>query len=206
MIRHPQSKNIADVVSSFPHYFQTGKLLDPYASYTYHALQLLLTYNLIVACWPLFRKKDDLADIPLTPGQRKLLGLPPSSKPPTPGSQYVTPPRYARTPTTLSGSPGSKGSFSNSMSPTSGSISGSPFSPGASPLLQKTMGAAGMNGSRRHSYGSPSPLGPGASRGAVPEIPGSPSPMTSKGASVGLNNKWLYDKGRRSSGNSRLYA
>jgi len=180
-------------------------LLHPYATYTYHGLQLLLAYNIIGAFWPLFRGKDDLSDIPLTLAQRKLLGLPPSSKPPTPGSQYITPPRYARTPTPLSGSPGSKGSSSNSPlsgSPV-GSKSGSPFSPGASPLLQKAMGGAG--GTRRHSYGSPSPLGPGASRANMSETPNTPSPTAAKGASVGLNNRWLYEKGRRNSGNPRLY-
>lgn len=158
---------------------------------------------------PLFRTTDNLSDIPLTPAQRKLLGLPPSSAPPTPGSQYITPPRYARTPTPLSGSAGSKGNYSNSPlagkgSPTSGSINGSPFSPGASPLLQKAMGGV-MNGNRRHSYGSASPLGPGASRINVPETPGTPSPSAAKGVNVGLNSKWLYEKGRRNSGQARLY-
>jgi nucleoporin POM34 len=170
----------------------------------------MLTYNIIVAMSPLVRKKDDLSDIPLTPAQRRLLGLPPSSKPPTPGSNYITPPRYARTGTPLSGSPGSRESYSKSPlsgSPINGSTSGSPFSPGASPLLQKAMGGAGLNnGSRRHSYGSPSPLGPGSSRIIVQETPGTPSPTAAKGATVGLNSKWLYDKGRRNSGNPRLFA
>jgi nucleoporin POM34 len=179
--------------------------LDPYAKYSYHGLQLIFTYNTIVAVSPLFRKKDDLSDIPLTPGQRKLLGLPQNSKPPTPGSQYSTPPRYAKTPTPLSGSPGSRRSYSNSPLSASGSTTGSPFSPSASPLLQKTMAGAGLNGARRSSYGTPSPLGPGPSRAPLPETPGTPSPLVAKGASVGLNNRWLYEKGRRNSGNSRLY-
>jgi nucleoporin POM34 len=83
-------------------------------------------------------------------------------------------------------------------------VSGSLFSPGASPLLQKAMGGGGLNGTRRHSYGSPSPLGPGGSRMNIPETPGTPSPAA-KGASVGLNNRWLYDQARRNSGNSRIY-
>jgi nucleoporin POM34 len=189
--------------------FQPGKALHPYADYVYHALNVVFVFNIIMACLPLFRSRDDISDIALTPGQRKLMGLPPSSAPPTPGSQYITPPRYARTPTPLSGSPGSKGNYSRSPlsgkgSPASGSLSGSPFSPAASPLLQKAMGG-GLNGNRRHSYGSPSPLGPGASRMAVPETPGTPSP-TAKGVNVGLNSKWLYDKTRMNSGNSRLYS
>ena len=193
---------------SFPSFFHVGKALHPYATYIYHLLQFIFAFNIVAACWPLFRGKDDLSDIPLTPAQRKLLGLPPSSTPVTPDTKYATPPRYARTPTPLSGSPASKGSFSNSPlsrkgSAASGSVSGSPFSPGASPFLHKAMGGAGLNGSRRHSYGSPSPLGPGGRMG-VPETPGTPSPAA-KGASVGLNNKWLYDTARRNSGNSRIY-
>lgn len=178
--------------------------LDPYATYTYHGLQLIFTYNTVVAILPLFRKKDDLSDIPLTPGQRKLLGLAPSSNPPTPGSQYATPPRYTRTSTPLSGSPGSRGSYSNSPLSASGNTPGSSFSPVSSPLLQKTLAGA-VNGGRRSSWGTPSPLGPGASRTALPEPPGTPSPLAAKGASVGLNNRWLYEKGRRNSGSSRLY-
>jgi len=30
--------------------------------------------------------------------------------------------------------------------------------------------------------------------------PSTPSPTAGRGASVGLNSKWLYEKGRRSSG------
>lgn len=85
----------------------------------------------------------------------------------------------------------------------SGSVSGSPFSPGAGPLLQKAMGG-GMSGSRRHSYGSPSLLGPGASRINLPDVPGTPSPAA-KAPTVGLNSKWLFDKGRRNSGNTRPF-
>jgi len=194
--------------NSFPSFFQDGKSLQPYATYCYHALQLVFMYNIVIALLPLARAKDDMSDIPLTPAQRKLLGLPPSSAPPTPGSQYVTPPRYARTPTPLSGSPATKGVYSGSPlagkgSPIPGSPSGSPFSPGASPLLQKAMGGV-SNGSRRHSYGSPSPLGPTGSRMGGGEAPGTPSPA-SKGTGIGLNSKWLYDKGRRNSGSARLY-
>jgi nucleoporin POM34 len=162
-----------DHIDRFPNLLSDGKLLHPYATYLYHALQLILAYNIAGATWPLFRGQDDLCDIPLTPAQRKLLGLPPSSKPPTPGSQYITPPRYARTPTPLGGSPSS-----NANSPISGSPSqkqnggsGSPFSPGTASYLQKALGGNSLNGSRRHSYGSPSPLGPNLSRIGVPETP-----------------------------------
>jgi len=163
--------------------------------------------NIWQACRPLLRKKDDISDIALTPGQRKLLGLPPSSAPPTPGSQYATPPRYARTSTPLSRSPSSRDNYSTSPLSGKGSPTGregSPFYPASSPLLQKAMGG-GLNGNRRHSYGSPSPLGPGGSRN-VPEMPGTPSPSAAKGTGVGLNSKWLYEKGRRNSGTPRLYS
>jgi nucleoporin POM34 len=148
----------------------------------------------------------------LTPAQRKLFGLPPRSKAPTPDAKYSTPPRYRRTPT-LNNSPGSKGSFPNSPLSGKGRESplgesfGSQFSPG-SPLLQKAMGSGigtGIGGSRRHSYGSASPLGPGNSRFGWSDAPGSPSPSTAKNPSVGLNSKWLYDKERRNSGSARLY-
>ncbi|TAQ87247.1 hypothetical protein B7494_g4410 [Chlorociboria aeruginascens] len=200
------------VWQTFPNLMLPGKLLQPYANYIFHILQVSFAFNIISACMPLFRTIDDLSDIPLTPAQRKLLGLPPSSKPPTPGSQYSTPPRYARTPTPLSGSPGSREKDIYSGSPLSGkgspfSVSSSPFSQGASPLLHKAIGG-GLNTSRRHSYGSPSPLGPGAPRFNLPEsgTPSTPSPSSAKGASIGLNNRWLYEKGRRNSGSSRLYA
>jgi len=155
---------------------------------------------------PLIIKKDKIEDIPLTPAQRKLMGLSPSSKQHTPGSQYITPPRYARTPTPMSGSPSSRPNSPLSNSPINGSRSNSPFSPGATPYLQKAMGGSGFDGSRRHSYGSPSPLGPAGSKMNMQEMPGTPSPAGAKTASVTLNNKWLFEKGRRNSGNARLFA
>ena len=164
------------------------------------------------------RTPDDLSDIPLTPGQRRLLGLPPSSRPPTPGSAYSTPPRFSRTPSV--GSASSRRSFSTSPASNRGSpINGSGSINGAggfagigspsSPLLQKA-----MNGARRSSIGSlgsPSPS-LGASLGASLFVPDSPSPnpaaATGKRSSIGLNSKWLYEKGRerRASGNARLFA
>ncbi|RDW88216.1 hypothetical protein BP6252_00248 [Coleophoma cylindrospora] len=199
----------SSLATSFPRsYHAASDFLNPYSTYSRWLLQLIFVTNIAVASMPLLRKKDDLSDIALTPAQRQLLGLPPSSAPPTPGSQYITPPRYQRTPTPLSGSAGSRGSYSDSPlsrkgSPT-GSLQGSTFSPGPSPLLQKAMGG-GINGARRSSYGSASPLGPGASRSSFGEAPGTPSPSGAKVPSVGLNQKWLFDKSRRGSGSSRLY-
>jgi nucleoporin POM34 len=89
-------------------------------------------------------------------------------------------------------------------SPAAGSVSGSPYSPVSSPLLQKAVGG-GFNGSRRQSYGSASPLGLGVSRGSTFEAPSTPTPAGSKSSNVTLNSKWLYDKGRRNSGNVKLF-
>ncbi|KAI2466526.1 NPCC-domain-containing protein [Annulohypoxylon bovei var. microspora] len=202
-----------------------GYLVWYYSRYAYWAILFMPIFNIGTNLLPLVRRKDDLSDIPLTPGQRQLLGLPPSQAPPTPGSVYSTPPRYARTPS-ISGSAGSRRSFSgspssNNGSPTRGSgngngngiFSGSGSfsgigSPG-SPLLQKA-----MNGARRSSIGSASPLGVsilGASTGTsfYGGVPDSPSPATgAKRSTVGLNSKWLYERGRdrrSSSGNAWLY-
>ncbi|KAI1357779.1 nuclear pore complex component-domain-containing protein [Xylaria arbuscula] len=173
-------------------------------SYLILAIPLL---NIALNVAPLFRAKDDCSDIPLTSGQRKLLGLPPSSAPPTPGSAYSTPPRYTRTPS-VSGSTGSRRSFSGPpIVPRSPSNQGSPTPAGnasglASPsyhLLQKAMlGAHHSSRGSIGSIGSPSPVGGGITSSASifsngPETP-SPSPA-GKRSTVGLNSKWRYEKG-----------
>jgi nucleoporin POM34 len=156
--------------------------------------------NIAIAVWPLVRRKDDLSDIPLTPSQRKLLGLGPSSTPATPDSQYSTPPRYPRSATPQSSEGRRRGSPFSSMergSPTG--PSGSPFSPTASPLVQK---AIGSGVTRRHSNGS---LATVASHHSIqdlgwPNLPTTPTPMSGKNPSVGLNSKWLYERSRTSLG------
>lgn len=197
---------------SFPGYFFGEGLFSTCASWSFRAMQLCLTLNIVFALRPFYTTKDNMEDIPLTPAQRRLLGLKPSSKPPTPSSEYVTPPRYRRTSTPLSSSPANRRGSPASGSP--GKRSGSPHAqdplenlinplgpihpPGASPLLQKTL--MGGSDNRRSSYGSSNPLGRSIGE------PGTPSPLGgAKTSSVGLNNKWLYEKGRRNSGNARLY-
>ncbi|KAG9233945.1 nuclear pore complex component-domain-containing protein [Amylocarpus encephaloides] len=196
--------------AKLPGLFDVGKILSPYATWAYYLLHATFLYNIALALSPLVRGEDPVEDIPLTPAQRATIGLPPSSRAPTPDAKYSTPPKYQRTPT-MGNSAGSKGSYQNSPlsgkgkeSPLGDSISGSRFSPNASPLIQKVKGD-GLGGTRRHSYGSGSPLGPGNSRFSIPEMPGSPSPSGVKTPSVGLNSKWLYDKERRNSGSARLY-
>lgn len=180
-----------------------------YLRWTVLVVQVLPLVNIARACLPILRSKDDLSDIALTPAQRALLGLPPSSAPPTPNSVYSTPPRYARTPS-INGSVGKPSPASSPLSANGSPASttrpnGSPYSPAASPLLQK---AVGYSGGRRSSYGSPSPFNASTSSfnlsttsSLFSEPPPTPSPIGGKRTSVGLNNKWLYDRSRRSSGN-----
>lgn len=189
---------------SFPATFRT------YLGFAWTIIQLIPFVQITMALMPLVRTKDDLSDIPLTPAQRKLLGLPPINTPVNPNVKYSTPPRYSRTPS-IAGSVGSRGSYNNSPlsgrgSPiVNGSLgpgSGSPYSPLESPLPQKTTAnALGLN--RRPSFGSASPFGASTSANLFPD-PQSPSPA-GKRTSVGLNSKWLYEKGRRSSGSAWVH-
>ena len=193
--------------------------VDFYMAYFVIIFRVLLVYNIIVILLPLIRKQDTFSDIPLTPSQRSLLGLNPNDNPPAPpGTQYITPPRYPRSSTPRNfGTPGSSRSDSRSTSGSPLSRKGSPSigqqsrnlsgSPSASPLWQRAVGGGPRDSSRRHSYGSPSPLGPGLVEpkgGSVFGPPATPSPTTRRDASVGLNNKWLYERGRASPGRSFL--
>jgi nucleoporin POM34 len=162
-----------------------------------------------------------MSDIMLTPLQRQLKGLPPSSAPPTPGSAYTTPPKYTRSTPQSSGSRAaifgsSPFDRSASGSPISGSplagrgpgspygLSGYGTSPaGGSPLVRKAVegrrfsaGGVGLRGSELDFNDS--------SRSS---LPGSPSPSGGqRGASVALNSKWLYQRGKGSPGGRALYS
>lgn len=188
-------------------WFQSVLLHDPirpFGTITYWASWLLGFYNILTALLPLVKNKDELVDIPLTPTQRSLLGLDPrATPPPTPETKYVTPPRYPHSPTPRNLSPAGRNSSAYSTP-----ISRSPSfgrersdSPQGSPWGQKSFGRA-REPARRSSYGSPSPLGPGfgGREGSILGAPSTPSPSTGRGASVGLNSKWLYNRGRSSSG------
>ncbi|KAL7936740.1 nuclear pore complex component domain-containing protein [Trichoderma chlorosporum] len=191
-----------------------------YIGWAWFLAQLLPFIQIGMACLPLIRPKDELSDIPLTATQRKLLGLDPSVIAPTPDAKFSTPPRYSRTPSIASsvgsrpsypGSPleGRGNSFSNSLNQ---SLAGSlpQFSPIGSPLLQNVNS---MN-HRKSSFGSPGSFGDslgvnfGASTSSNIFDPSSPSPSSPSGGkrtSIGLNNKWLYEKGRRPSGSTWAY-
>lgn len=181
-------------------------------------VQLVPLAQILLACSPLLRARDDMTDIPLTAAQRKLLGLepaPPSPANNNPDLKFSTPPRYSRTPSSIAGSVGSRGSYTNSPLSGRGAGSGSPFQnsgghgspfspPIESPLLQRTgslFGGSLNNNSNnnRRSSSSGSPFSASTAVNFLGE-PGSPSPAGGKRTSVGLNNKWLYEKGRRSSG------
>ncbi|KAI6249117.1 Nucleoporin [Erysiphe necator] len=178
------------VTKVFPFLLHDSTSLKQYIRFLYYFIQAILVYNIIIAFLPLFRQTDDLADIPLTPAQRKLLGLSPLSAAHTPGSKFNTPPRYARTSTPLSGSP--IGLLSPGKENASfGNFTGSPLS-----VLEKF---GGIN--TRSSFG-PKSLSPNFK--GIYETPGTPTPCLSK-EGVTVSSKWLYEKGRRSSVNSRIY-
>ncbi|KAI4169177.1 MAG: hypothetical protein LQ343_005885 [Gyalolechia ehrenbergii] len=172
-------------------------------------------FNIAIALYPLYKGQDNVPDIPLTPSQRALLGLDPNATPPpAQGAQYITPPRYPRSTTPRNSSPASNRSNRSSAGSTpfsrkerssesssfGRSESDSPFSSSASPLWHKGALGSGRD-SRRHSLGLPSPLGPGKndSRWCLPSTP-SPVMGKGQGASVRLNNRWLYQRQRTGSG------
>ncbi|EMD92226.1 hypothetical protein COCC4DRAFT_130124 [Bipolaris maydis ATCC 48331] len=171
----------------------------PFSAWAILAVRIIFAANIVIAFLPLVRRyyPDDIADIPLTPSQRASMGLKADvHAPPTPGSAYaspnfVTPPRYQRsTPRSNSFSNQDYSPFNGSPRPNlGGSTSNSPFN---------------LSGSaaKRLSYNSSMSSSLfGDSSSSV--TPGTPTPSTGK-ASVGLNNKWLYEK-RRDSPKSNLF-
>ncbi|KAJ5345416.1 hypothetical protein N7452_003420 [Penicillium brevicompactum] len=202
-----------------------GNALKSYSRHIFHnnhvyneisllLFQLFFVLNIGTALYPLFRAKDDLSDIPLTPTQRSLLGLDPAAtQPATPGTTFVTPPRY-RLSTSRKASPASR--QGSPMSSANASLSerrpsvGTPFSPVSSPLLYKAVSNGG-NGNREsvqrqsfgsQSFGSTSPLARSNSFGESTLSMGSlgpatPSPLAGKRTSLGVKNKWLYERSRR---------
>ncbi|KAF2113879.1 nuclear pore complex component-domain-containing protein [Lophiotrema nucula] len=189
----------------------------PYHSWIILSTRLIFLANIVQALLPLARRwyPDDISDIPLTPSQRQAMGLDPNvSTPQTPGSGFasplfVTPPRYQMsTPRSSFGTPAGERlspSPGRSLSGSPRATSNSPFSPSSgSPLFQKAIG--GGSATRRGSYDNRnSPLGSSLfGDSSASNTPGTPTPGMGK-ASVGLNNKWLYEK-RRDSPRSSLFA
>ncbi|KAF1962529.1 hypothetical protein CC80DRAFT_462693 [Byssothecium circinans] len=182
----------------------------PYNEWIVNSIRLVFLVNIIIAFLPLVRRyyPDDIADIALTPSQRQIMGLKPDiATPQTPGSayaspNYVTPPRYQKS------TPRSSFSNQGSQSPLSGSpnlgrsTSNSPFSSNntGSPLFQKTLSGGSA---KRSSFGGSSMGSSFFNESSSSAGPGTPTPGAGK-ASVGLNNKWLYEK-RRESPRSSLF-
>jgi len=205
----------AKVVSSMPTVITLSRsatqALGSYDHLPLLLLRLLLLYNIAYASSPLIREKDNLTDIPLTPSQRSLLGLDPNATPPAlPGTQYVTPSRYQRSLTPRSGSPGGRRtSMESPLSRKEGAInrrqgsgSYSP-SPTASPIWQRTISG---RESRRMSNGGYSNALAAANLAKDESVfaPSTPSP-SGRAASVGLNSRWLYERGRSSFGSSGIF-
>ena len=193
--------------------FSIPKNARSYVPYARLLLSCLFLYNIAFALLPAMKSKDDMTDISLTPTQRALLGLTPTANPPptTPGTQYVTPPRYSRSSTPRNSSPLSRVSADSPLSRKGSPLGGrqasdSPFSPSPSPLWAKAIGS-GRDSLRRHSYGSPALPGLGISKDlSLQGASGTPSPSTNRGSSVGLNSRWLYERGRASPGGRSLYS
>ena len=158
---------------------------EPYASYLSYLTCIVPVLNVLAALLPLIRPADNMADIALTPEQRCLLGLAPEELPPPKGAQYVTPPRFSRSSTPrssaqrqASGSPLSARGQSPSSLDRSSLGQTNPFA--VSPLMQKALG--------------------GASASRSSPLDGSLGGVGSGKASVSLNSKWLYERGKGSPG------
>ncbi|KAK1143852.1 hypothetical protein N8T08_005965 [Aspergillus melleus] len=164
-------------------------------------LQLLFLSNIALALSPLVRSKDDLSDIPLTPTQRSLLGLDPSTTSPlTPGSTYVTPPKYRLSASRTASSASKVASPLSTSASASGRrlSSGASFSPSTSPLFHKAVSNGGRNNGRRPSFGSSTAsFGRSSLFGESSIAPSTPSPVGGKRVNLGLSNKWLYERSRR---------
>lgn len=109
---------------------------------------------------PYISKQDDFSDIPLTPSQRALLGLNPSTQS-TPASaasgvHYITPPKYRRVSGSFSGTP--NGDVTTDRRSISANYSDSPFS-----TSRHTLGFSQTPHSTRRASGSPFSPSPTAS-------------------------------------------
>ncbi|KAL5051183.1 hypothetical protein BDW71DRAFT_172463 [Aspergillus fruticulosus] len=192
---------------SYAHWIQKATEIPTYSDMSLLMIQLLFAFNILVALYPLVRPKDEMPDIPLTPTQRALLGLNPSAtSSPAPATSYATPPKY-RVSGSRAGSPASHSGSPLSASASASSLrfsSSTPFSPSPSPLLHKIVSNGGRENVRRPSFGSSSPLRTSPFKESI-ALPATPSPAGGKRGSLGVSNKWLYERSRRPSISSGSY-
>jgi nucleoporin POM34 len=139
--------------------------------------------------------RDDLSDIPLTPSQRQLLGLPPTPTPPA-EADICTPPRYIRSASSSSRA-ATQGSSSFKRSVSGGAqvpgSAGSSIGSGASPLMRQ---AFQKGSGKRWSLGT-SGMDESIFGNGGAALPPTPTPSAGSGqraVSVGLNSKWLYKR------------
>lgn len=189
-----------------------GSLLDTntYPDVVLFLLRVFFVVNIAIALYPVYRPKDDLTDIPLTPTQRSLLGLDPrKASPATPESTYVTPPRYRLSSGSRNASP-----VGQSTSPPSARDSPqsskpqetSQLSPSASPLMHKVVRGGSRDSGRRSSFGSPSPLRRSSLHEGSPfSALSTPSPTAGRNGNQIFSNKWLYEKSRMHSPDNSVY-
>ncbi|ERF75880.1 hypothetical protein EPUS_01246 [Endocarpon pusillum Z07020] len=159
---HATFRTIIQTIPNLSHQIQPT---TTYTTYVLLTLRLYFLLNLFLALLPLLRSRtnDTISDIPLTPSQRVLMGLPPSpsptkrtpvagvaaalltigssssNSPVTSSPTYITPPRYKRTSFSTSPSPSGAGSSSSNnnalgpSTPASGRSISANYSP-SSPL------------------------------------------------------------------------
>jgi nucleoporin POM34 len=148
---------IADLIESYPQVLY-------YTSYLLTGFQLLLVYNILAGIKSLIEPQEKFDDLPITPHQRKLLGLPDS---PTSSKSTPSPPKYlkssphARTSprpsSPLSHSPTATTPISKLNSSTSTILKGSPSTPSpvAYNLVKRPTGATVTNVSSSATNSSP---------------------------------------------------
>ncbi|KAI7157204.1 hypothetical protein KC349_g5778 [Hortaea werneckii] len=211
--------------SILPRTLLTSPTYQSTTFYTHLLLRAFLTLNIALSLAPLFRPQDPCDDIPLTDSQRYHLGLPPRTRPATPmeEKEYITPPRYSRNSSTPQSDRGGNGTrlfasesplgtrsaggspLDSSRRGDRGSLGGSPFGTSSqrpSPrqrssfqgLTQRSSPLGGLNNDL-DGFGS-SLLG--GSTGTPTKSSGATTTTPVGKASVGLNSKWLYEKGRGS--------
>lgn len=166
------------------------KIMSPISYFTGQypiwAVWSIIAYIVLTALKPLWSGPDQLLDIDLNATQRFLLGLDPNATPPvTPTTKYVTPPKYTRSATPLSGTPGSRGS-----------------SPSASPLAYKNdigyrRSSDSFSSSQRISFDSDPrrrSFGISAPFFSTPSKDGSAPSSASKVSGIVFSSKWQYHR------------